>query len=211
MARKIKRPKIQIKKYFSSLKKNWQAHRRSYVILISAVVVVLLLATLVIVKKNWFVVAMVNNRPITSIELYQKLESRYGKDVLENLIEEKLIYEEARKQSVAVATTEVDGKIKEIEDQVGGKEALDSLLKAQGLSLDQVKSQVETQIIIEKILGKDIQVSDQEVEEFIKNNPTAKDLGSDKIKEQIKSQKINDKLQDWLENLKKNAKIAKFI
>ena len=212
MARKKEqKSKFQLSKFVSSLQKSWKAKRPRYILGIGVLVVVLLLAGLVVAKKNWFVVAFVNNRPITSLELYQKLNQSYGKEVLDSLIEEKLINEEARKQKAAVSPEDVDKRLSDIEKQLGGKEALDLALKSRGLSLSQVKDQLKTQLLVEKMLGKDIQVSDKEVEDFIKNNPTAKDLGKDKIKEQIRSQKISEKFQTWLEDLKKKAKIVKFI
>ena len=212
MARKTeKKFRLQLPKLISSLKKGWETYRSRYILGIAIIIVVVLLASLVVWKKNWFVVAIVNNRPITTIELYQKLNQRYGKDVLDSIIQEKLISEEARKQKVTVSSQEADKKLKEIEDQIGGKEALDYALASQGLSLEQAKDQIKTQLIVEKILGKDIQVSDKDVEDFIKDNPTAKDLSKDKIKEQVRSQKINEKFQTWIEDLKKKAKISKFI
>jgi len=212
MARKKEqKSKFQLSKLVSSLQESWKAKRPRYILGIGVLVVVLLLAGLVVAKKNWFVVAFVNNRPITSLELYQKLNQSYGKEVLDSLIEEKLINEEARKQKAAVSPEDVDKRLSDIEKQLGGKEAFDLALKSRGLSLSQVKDQLKTQLLVEKMLGKDIQVSDKEVEDFIKNNPTAKDLGKDKIKEQIRSQKISEKFQTWLEDLKKKAKIVKFI
>lgn len=198
-------------KFLLGLKKSWETKRASYILGIAVVIIILLLASLVVAKKNWFVVALVNNRPITSLELYQKLNQGYGKEVLDSLIEGKLINEEARKQKVTVSPDEVDKRLSDIEKQLGGKEALDFALKSRGVSLSQVKDQIKTQLFVEKMLGKDIQVSDKEVEDFIKNNPTAKDLGKDKIKEQIHSQKISEKFQSWFEDLKKKAKIVKFI
>jgi parvulin-like peptidyl-prolyl isomerase len=64
---------------------------------------------------------------------------------------------------------------------------------------------------VEKMLGKDIKISDKEVEDFVKGNPTAKDLSKDQLKEQIRSQKVSEKFQTWIEDLKKKAKISKFI
>ena len=205
------RTKFQPRKLLLSLKKSWETRRTRYIFGIAIVVVILLLASLVVTKKNWFVVALVNNRPITSLELYQNLNKRYGKDVLDSIIQEKLINEEARKQKVTVSSADVDKRLKEIEDQLGGKEALDYALSSQGISLEQAKDQIKTQLIVEKILGKDIQVSDKEIDDFIKANPTAKDLSRDKIKEQIRSQKISQKFQTWIEDIKKKAKISKFI
>ena len=203
--------KFQLKKLTASLKKSWETRRTTYIAAMIVLVIVLALGGLFFSKKNWFVVAMVNNRPITSVELYQKLNERYGSDVLGSIIEERLIKEEARKQKATASSEEVAKRLKEIEDQLGGKEALDYALKSRNLSLEQVKDQIKTQLLVEKMLGKDIKVSDADVENFIKDNPTAKDLSKDKIKEQIRSQKISEKAASWLEELKKNAKISKFI
>lgn len=212
MARKTElKSKLQLKNLVASLKKSWQTRRTTYIAAIVVIIVVLALGGLFLWKKNWFVVAMVNNRPITSVELYQRLKTRYGSDVLDSIIGERLIKEEARKQNITVTTDEVGKRLKEIEDQLGGKEALDYALQSNNLSLEQAKDQIKTQILVEKMLGKDIQVTQADIDSYIKDNPTAKDLGTDKIKEQIRSQKINDKYPSWLEELKKNAKINKFI
>ena len=212
MARKKgQKIKFQLTKALSIFRKSWKTRRATYITAIILVIIVLAFGSLFVLKKNWFVVAMVNNRPITSIELYQKLNQQYGQAVLDSLIQEKLIKNEAKKQKVAVSTKELDGRLKEIEEQLGGKEALDYALKSRNLSLEQVKDQIKTQLLVEKMLGKDVEVTDADVETFIKDNPTAKDLSKDKIKEQVRSQKINEKFPAWLEELKKNAKISKFI
>ena len=212
MARKTgQKTKFQLRRFLLGFKKSWENHRSRYILGVVIVVIILLLAGLVVAKKNWFVVAMVNNRPITSVELYQKLNQRYGKDVLDSLIEEKLIKDEAKKQKASVSSQEVDKKLKEIEDQLGGKEALDFALSSRGLSLAQLREQINVQLLVEKMVGKDIQVSDKDIEDFIKDNPAAKDLSKDKVKEQVRSQKINEKFPTWLEEIKKKAKISKFI
>jgi len=211
MARKKEKSKLQLSKFLPAIKRSWQTRRATYIVGVVVIIIVLVLGGLFIFKKNWFVVAMVNNRPITSVELYQRLNQRYGKDVLEGLIEEKLIYGEAAKQKVTVSSKEIDDRLAEVEKQLGGKEALDAALAAQGVSLQQVKGQIRIQLIVEKILGKDIQVSSTDIANFIKDNPTAKGLSQDQIKQQVRSQKVNEKAASWLNDLKKKAKIVKFI
>jgi foldase protein PrsA len=203
--------RFQPRKFLPALKKSWEKNRSRYVVAIIIIVAAALLTSLVVWRKSWFVVAMVNNRPVTSIELYQRLNQRYGKSTLDGLIEEKLIYQEAAKQEVAVSTKEIDDRLAEIEKQLGGKEALDYALKSQGYTLEQVKDQIKTQLIVEKILGKDIKVSDADVESYIKDNPAAKDLSKDEVRTQILRQKVNEKASSWLDDLKKKAKIVKFI
>ncbi len=50
--------------------------------------------------KEWFVVAVVNNRPITRLALDRDLEKQGGKQILESKISEMLVLDEAKKQKV---------------------------------------------------------------------------------------------------------------
>ncbi|MCX6724672.1 MAG: hypothetical protein NTV20_01050, partial [Candidatus Shapirobacteria bacterium] len=73
------------------------------------------------------------------------------------------------------------------------------------------------QIVLEKMLGKDITVTDQEVSDyFTKNKATfAKEatLTSEtaSIKSTLLQQKLSDKLQPWLKDLQAKAKILYFL
>src|SRR5437763_1391236 len=56
------------------------------------------LAVVLFLISKYMVVAWVDNKPITRFEYYSSLEKKYGKDVREQLIVEKLINDEAQKR-----------------------------------------------------------------------------------------------------------------
>lgn len=168
--------------------------------------------------KSLFLVALVNNQPITRMSLDLELEKQGGKQVLDSKITEILILDEAKKQNISVTQTEIDGKIKEIETKIEAQgQKLDTLLSQQGQTRKDLGKQIKMQVIVEKILGKDIQVTDKEVEDYFKTNSTYYPKGtkleekSAEIKSTLSSQKLSAKVQPWLDNLKKSAKIYSFL
>ena len=85
------------------------------------------------------------------------------------------------------------------------------------VTMDDVRAQIKLQKIIEKILGKDVVVSETEVKDYLAQNSSLmpSDLTSEEASkaaaEQVKQQKIQTQLSAWIETLKKNAKINYFL
>src|SRR3972149_2323372 len=63
--------------------------------------------------KRFFVVR-VNGQFINQIEFYRELEKKEGKNILEDLITKKIIYQEAEKQGVNVTEAEVNDEIQKL-------------------------------------------------------------------------------------------------
>lgn len=168
--------------------------------------------------KSLFLVAIVNNQPITRMSLDLELEKQGGKQVLDSKITEILVFDEAKKQNITITQADVDAKIKTIEDQVTAQgQKLDDLLAQQGQTRKDLEKQIKMQIIVEKILGNDITVTDKEISDYFTTNTSYYPKGtkleekSAEIKSTLTSQKLNEKVQPWLDNLKKSAKIYSFL
>ncbi len=164
--------------------------------------------------KNQFIVAIVNGRPITRLALIKELEKQGGRSVLESLVTKTLILQEAKKQNVTVNKDEINQEIKEIEENlIRQGQDFDELLKSQGMTRKDLEEQIKIQKIVEQIAGKDIQVSDEEIDDFIKENKESlpKDSSSEEVrlsvKEQLRQQKMSEAVQSWIESLHNNAKI----
>lgn len=186
--------------------------------IIIGVLVAVSLGALLFNFKHFFVAAMVNGRPITRLSLDRELERQAGKQALESQVTQMLITQEAAKQKINVTSQEVDDKVKEIEKQLEAQGTkLETILAAQGQTLDEVKEQIKVQVSIEKMIGKDIAISEEEIKSYYEKNksfyPKDSKLAdlSDKIKEEIKNTKMNEKFQAWLEELKKKAKVYYFL
>lgn len=179
-------------------------------------VVVLGLVAFLVMNKGLFVAAVVDGKPIFRWDLNNVLMSRYGSQTLEEMISEQLIAEEAQKAGVTVTQAEMDAKTKSLVASMGGGMTIDQLLQYQGMSRADFDSQLKLQLTVEKLLGKGITVTDDEVAAYIATNSatlTATDEAGmqAEARQAILSQKVNDKLQPWFAAVKTKASILRFI
>jgi len=179
-------------------------------------VLVVLVAVLGYFFRDRFLAALVNGKPIFRYKLSQLLIKSSGKEALENLIVEGLIKEEVKRNQVVVTREDIDGEIKKISDQLGAGTKLEDVLKAQGISIDDFRSQMETKLQVYKILGKDLTVSEDEIGQFLKENEKSLTATSEAEKrtqanEALREQKINEKVQTWISDLLAKAKITRFL
>jgi foldase protein PrsA len=181
-------------------------------------VLVIILAGLLYFFRSLFVVALVNGQPITRLSLLQELEKQGGKSTLNSLVTKSLILQEAKKQKITVTAQEVDQSLTQLEENLAAQgQDLNQLLEMQGTTRDSLKDQFRIQTIVEKIVGKDIQVTDQEVKDFAEENKSSfpKDAKVEEVsasaRQQLRRQKINEKASAWLDSLHKNAKIQYFL
>ncbi len=126
--------------------------------------------------------------------------------------------QEARKQNITVDQNEINAELKRIEDNIKKSgQSLDDVLALQGMDRNTLIEQIRIQKTVEKILGKQIQVSDKEINDYITKN--AETLGSDPesqetkdtVKQQLTQQKLSERFQTWLDDLKKKSKVNYFV
>lgn len=198
---------------FDSVTKNFINKKISKRTLIIIIVVGLLL--LAYFKKSWFVAATVNNQPIISIELEQKLNQQYRTQVLNQLINEKIIEQEATKKGVIISPRAISDKIDETEKRYGGSENFNMLLSQQGANKDDFVKQIKLQLMVEKMYSSEIQPTEDEIKQFMeanKNDPEATDEA--KFKQTatvaVKQQKLSTVFQTKFQELKTATKVQIF-
>lgn len=168
--------------------------------------------------KSLFIAATVNGEPIARLSVIQEVEKQGGKQILETLINERLIMQEARTKGVNVTQEEVDAEIASIEDQVKTQgQTLDQVLALQGVSREEFDKQVKIQVIIKKLVADKISVTDEDISKYMEDNkdylPEASDEAELKaqVKEQLTQQKISEEFQTLLTDLRTNAKVNYFV
>src|SRR5688572_16315879 len=90
--------------------------------------------------RSWLVAATVDGRPISRFAIIDDLEDESGKTVLDSLINQKLIENEAKRQNIKVDREAIRSSFQEIESQAtaqGG--TLDEALKEHGLTRDDLE------------------------------------------------------------------------
>lgn len=166
-------------------------------------------------KKQWIIAAIVNGSPVSNIELMNRLNKQYREQTLSQLINEKIILDEAKKKSVVVQGSEIDERVKKIEEQVGGAQALDGLLSKQRQTREDLAQQIRLQLILEKLYSNEASISAEEVDKFIEENTSqlqATDSAKQKEEAQeiLKQQKLSQIFNEKFLELKNNAKVNIF-
>lgn len=182
----------------------------------SLVAVVLGVLVIYFGGKGYIVAAMVNGKPVFRWDVNREMTTRFGAQTLENIISERLIADAATAKKVSVSQQEITAKTNAVVASLGPNVKLDDLLKYQGMTKNDFEHQIQLQLTVEKILGKDVAVNDKEIEEYIgKNKETMTATGEAALRgearEALRSQKINEKMQPWFEELKKNATVVRLM
>jgi hypothetical protein len=180
------------------------------------VVLFVILGIVYLVNRGYIVAAMVNGKPVFGWELNSAVMSRYGSQTLENMISERLIAETAQKQGIIVSKSEVDGKLNDLVKSLGPNVKIDDVLKYQGVTRSEFENQVRLQLAVEKLLGKDVVVSDADIDTYIAENKetlTATDEAGlrEEAKQTLFSQQVSQKIQPWFAELKGKAKIVRLF
>ena len=116
------------------------------------------------------VVAMVNGDRITKKQLTDLLWGNQAHQVLDRyLITNTLVAQKAKEAGVTATDDEVQAKIEEVEKQnLGGTKTVDQALAEAGISKAAwVETSVKPQILAEKMMAKQVKVTDAELAEYI--------------------------------------------
>lgn len=188
---------------------------KAYVILAIVLVAIGLLAYK---YRSLFVAATVNGQPISRIAVIKEAEKQSGKQTLSNLVRNTLIEQEAKKQNITVTDKEIDAEIKKVEGTLAKQgQKLDQVLALQGITKEDLRKLIRLDKIVGKLVGKDIKVTDKEIDEYVAKNQES--LPQDQseaqirksVKERLRQQQLNSKVQTWLESLQKKAKVQYFV
>ncbi|GAW91665.1 peptidylprolyl isomerase [Calderihabitans maritimus] len=213
-------------------------HRR--ILLIGALIMVVIFAVSGCGKSN--VVATVNGEQITRDELDERVEKLKGmsghqgaslegeagekfiaaleKQALDQLIQELLIFQEAKKQGINIETSQIDEHLAKIKSQFPSEEMFQQLLAQQNLTEEDLRHYILFQLTedaLYKAVTGDVSVSEEEVKDYFEKNK--EDLVSVKVSHiLIKAQegqvseeelaKAEEKAKEIIEELNNGADFA---
>ncbi len=190
--------------------KKFQLNTRQWIYLI------LLLAVVggIYIAQDYLVAATVNGSPISRQAVVSVLERQSGQIVLDALIREKLIKSELASNNIVADATAVDAVLAEIEAQVAAQgRTLSEALLAEGVTLEQLREQIELQKGTEQLLADRISVTEEEVTLYIEANKItpAKDQAPESLSAEISAslyqQKLSVAIEIWFTELMTTAEI----
>ena len=143
--------------------------------------VILVLSILLLGNLLWFIawlipnekvsgsvtekVASVDGKVITKEQWIASMESKYGKEVLLDLVNAEVMEAAAKKYKIKVTNPEIDLEIALIRST---QEGTDTSL--QTLNEETLRKEVRSRLILEKVLAKDIVIEDDAIKAFYDNN-----------------------------------------
>lgn len=133
------------------------------------------------------IVAVVNNEVITQKELNEKIQAlkkhtkipadKLRKQALDDLIDLTLQLQLANLNNIVIGDKDLDKIIADIAENNGMTvvELKESIPRMEGISYKQFRTQLRQQVTVsrlqQQVLGGEIKISDQEVEQFLRNPP----------------------------------------
>lgn len=183
---------------------------------ISLALVVVVIGLLTYKAGPWLVPAIANNLPVTRFELWSRLEKSYGAQVLDDMVNEKILDKAIANAKIKVDQAKIDEQLKTLESQFEATGGLDEALKQRGLSRSDLEKQVLTQLSVEELLSDKIIPSEEEVKAQFNDGASTlyKDKKFDDVKasisEELKQVKLRDAFLAWFADVKKDAKVKTF-
>lgn len=219
-SRKVKRKKTK------KIKKRTIKKIIAVTVLIAVLAVVLYFAFRTLKPEK--TIAEVNGEIITKQELeqqYAQLPDQYKlfiteDDFLDQMINVRLLLQEAKKQAITVSEAEIEKELDSLKKEAPTEEAFEELLKQRDISLSQFKKQLGEQLTINKLLNETvfskIKVSDSQIADYYNSNKgyfKENNLSYSSAKEQIRlillDELSNTAINVYISQLRSNATILK--
>lgn len=185
------------------------------------VLILVLVAAAGYFARKTFFAASVNGQLINRFTVIKDLEKQGGKKVLETIVLKTLINQEAKKRKLTVTQEEIDKELLKIESNVTSQGAtLETLLAQQGMTKSDLVSELKLQLLVTKMVEKNVTVSAKEIDEYLASQNTQLSLdstqptpGLSRVQAQaaVRQQKLQGEIQTFVAELKAKAKINYFI
>ena len=97
----------------------------------------------------------------------------FKKNILNQLIDYELLFQQAQKEKIKISNDEINLEIDKIKDNFPTLEEFNEALKANNITLDQLKKDIKRQLIINSILEEaksQVSISDEELLEYYNEN-----------------------------------------
>lgn len=134
-------------------------------------------------------IAETDNGKVTKEEFYEALKDKSGPDVLRELVTIKIL-----EDKYDVSDKEVEEEYKSLKEQVG--EGFEDILEQQGLTEDDLKEDVRKSLLQQKALSEDIEISDDEINDYYENMKTEIKARHILVEDEDTAKEVEKKLKD---------------
>lgn len=138
----------------------------SIIIILTAAMIVFL--SLALVKDN--AVAKIDGESISKDELYDEMVKLYGSATVDQLISDKIVAAEAKKEKISITDKELNEEVEKLKESYGGEEVFDQMLESNNTTLKALKEDLKNYLTIKKLMAPQIEITDEEMQTYFDEN-----------------------------------------
>ncbi|HIW32958.1 MAG TPA: peptidylprolyl isomerase [Candidatus Paenibacillus intestinavium] len=143
--------------------------------MIAAIVLAIVLVVVMVFPSGGksTTIASVNGTKITKetfFDNFQELSSADVNSILDNMITEEVLHQEAKAKNITLTDKDVTDEIAAMKLDIGTDEAFNSFLANYGMTEDDLKKQLETSVLLRLLLQSTITVTDEQAEAYFEEN-----------------------------------------
>ncbi|MBG9941729.1 peptidyl-prolyl cis-trans isomerase [Brevibacillus formosus] len=110
--------------------------------------------------------AIVGDKTISNDEYVTALKQKFGKQVLNDMINREVVFQEAKRSGITVDPKQLEQELSQIRDSYGSRtdsEFEAALLKQAGTTVEALKQEISYQILLQTLATKDMTIKDEEI------------------------------------------------
>ncbi len=180
-----------------------------------AVALMGLLGTGLAVAQKDGAVAKVNDQPISTESFEKTLVDWFGREVLDEMIQSRVIEQAAERAKVTVTEEQVEQRLKDFQmgmdaqAQMGSGESFMVWLAQKRMTIPNLRSRLRTELLLEGLVTDEVKVSEQEISAYYERNrkmfqePTQVKIALIKFKTKEQAQQVRGEIakgeKSWAE------------
>ncbi|MGX6444240.1 peptidylprolyl isomerase [Neobacillus sp. K501] len=143
-------------------------NKKMFIIMTAFILVVVVFLSLTLVKDD--AIAKFDGESISKEELYDEMVELYGAATVDQIIADKIVVAEAKKQKITISTKEIDKELDQLKESYGGEDAFNQMLESNNTTLAALKDDITNYLTLRKLLEKEIEISDEDLQTYFDEN-----------------------------------------
>jgi foldase protein PrsA len=115
-------------------------------------------------------IAKINGDTINKDELYDVMVEQYGAATVEQLIADKIVASEAKKQKITISDEELNKEVDKLKESYGGEEVFDQVLASNNTTVDVLKEDLKNYLTMRELIEPQIEITDEELKTYFDEN-----------------------------------------
>jgi foldase protein PrsA len=115
-------------------------------------------------------IAKINGDAISKDELYDVMVKQYGAAAVEQLIADKIVAAEAKKEKISITDEDLDKEVEQLKQSYGGEEVFNQVLASNNTTVDVLKDELKNYLTMRKLIEPQIEISDDEIKTYFDEN-----------------------------------------